>query len=185
MVVIVIQRSCRKEVICPECIEFDTTGFIASLPIVYKDTTIYVPEPYAVYKDTGSVIEVEIPADIDSLAIAKAYFSEWMLTDTILNDTNGIIVINDVISQNSIKERFIYPKTLYPHYKIVTQTIREDYKEKTKVFVGIGANGSMNRFGFSGNVLLKTKNDAVYGLSYDIINKDIAFSMYWKLKLKK
>ena len=185
MAILMLQRTCKTEMTCPECDEFDTTAFIQTLPIKYKDTTVYVPKPYTVYKDTGKIIKVEVPADIDSFAIATAYFSESIITDTILNDTNGIIVVNDVISENEIKERYIYPKTLYPHYKIVTGTIGEDYEEKIKLFAGFGVIGGVNRFGFSANILLKTKKDAAYGLSYDIINKDIAFSMYWKLKLKR
>ncbi len=185
IVIILLQRMCTTNVDCPECVEFDTTEFIATLPIKYKDTTVYVPQPYPVhhYNDTGSVVEVVIPADIDSLEIATAYFSEWMLVDTILNDTNGLIVINDRISQNKIQERFIYPKIITPHFKIVAKT--KPYKERIKVFAGVGVNGNMNKFGISASILINTKKDALYSIYYDVINKDIGLTMYWKLKFKK
>ena len=183
--IIVLQRVFTPTVECPECIEFDTSAFIATLPIDYKDTTVYVPQPYPVhhYNDTGSIVEVEIPANIDSLEVALAYFSEWVLNDTILNDTNGLIVVNDTISQNRIKSRSIYPKTIYPHYKIVTKT--KPSIDKVKFFAGFGVSGNMNTFGMNASVLLKTKKDALYSISYDVINKDIALTMYWKLKFKK
>ena len=166
-----------------ECPEFDTVAFLATIPVEYKDTTIYVPVHDTVYNDTGSV--VLIPQDIDSLAVATAYFSEIIVIDTILNDSNGIIVINDTISRNRIKSRQIKPKTLYPSYKIITKTIKEPCVERVKLYAGMSAIGSMNRFGIAPSILLETRKGIIYGASYDLINKDVIVSVYWKIKFKK
>lgn len=182
-----IDSCLNPPVVCDECPEFDTTGFIASLPIKYKDTTIYLPEPYPVhhYQDTGSYHEVEIPVDIDSLEVAQAYYAEWRLTDTILNDTNGFIVVNDLISMNQVQERFVWPKIIYPNYKIVTNTIKEPYVPRFKLKAGFGIGGWQNKFGISIKALAVTKTDKVYGISYDPINKYAEVSAFFTIRFGK
>ncbi len=186
VVIILLQRACQPtQEVCPECPQFDTTGFIASLPILYPDTVVeYVPKPYIVYKDKEKQVIVEVPADIDSLEIAQSYFTKWVLQDTILNDTNGLIVINDVLWMNKIVSRMISPKEIYPHYKVVTKTVTKPYIPRFKMYIGGGIGGWKDKFGASAKVLFQTKKDHVYGLSYDPIQHYAEGSMYWKIKIK-
>jgi len=167
-----------------ECPTFDTTGFINSLPIEYPDT-VYVPthitntiidtvHHFTVQQDT-----VEIPQDIDSLQIALAYFSTNIAIDTLLNDTNGLIVITDTISRNRIKKRVVSPMVLYPKYKIVT--IEKDKDFKPSLWVGAGINGNQHRMGFTVSGLVELKRGLKYGVGYDILNKEIEFSVYKKI----
>lgn len=185
--IIIFQRACQYEPKpCPEQEAFDTSAFIASLPVYYKDTTVYKPKPYPVYyyTDTGSTKRVEIPANIDSFAVAEAFFQTWILQDTILNDTNGLIVVSDIISKNKIQSRVVSPKIIYPHYKFVTKTVTQACQPRFKVFVGGGLGGWVDKFGASAKVLFQTKQDRIYGISYDPINKFAEGSIYWKIKAK-
>ncbi len=188
VIIIVLQMSCSPDVKpCPECDTFDTTAFIATLPIKYVDTNSYIPTPIPepIYIK-GDVVEKTIPADIDSLAVAQAYYASWRLRDTILNDTNGFIVINDLISQNQIMERFIFPKEIYPHFKIVTETKYRIRPPKTKVFIGFGLMYSAgNNPSMSANIALVTKKDLLLGMGFDPFTKTADVRMYWKLKFRR
>ena len=164
-----------------ECDTFDTAAFIATLPIVYPDT-MYVPVHDTVYKNINHVktIEIEVPKDIDSLEVAKAYFTSYIVTDTILNDTNGLIVVDDSVSMNKIQKRTIKPMKLFPSYKVVT--VEKKQEPKNSFYLGFGVNGNYNRLGASANMMLCHKNGTAYSLGYDFLNKEININIYWKIK---
>lgn len=167
---------------CPDPIPFDTSAFIKSMEIKYPDT-VYVPIHDTVfkYKTRHDTIEktIEIPKDIDSLKVATSYFTTWMVKDTILNDSNGFIVITDLVKQNRIQKRLVYPKIIRPHMKIVTETIKIpcEYKNKLKVGFGLSYNPKGD-LGLSAKVLYETKRNKTVGLSYDIVNKTYEGSLY-------
>ena len=138
--------------------------------------------PYPVYQDTGSTKWKY--KDIDTAAILTDYFSTVFYRDTILNDSSAIFIVKDSIHMNRIKVRETSYK-LYNKAINTTTTITEPAKLRNKVFVGLGAGGSPTSFGLSLNLMLITKKDNAYSISYDGLNKDIWFTMYWKIKLKK
>lgn len=175
--IIIVQRSCTPDP-CPDpVIRVDTISFT---------DTVYRPEPYKVveyvkknihhYK-VDTVIELSI---VDTGAILKDYFASIIYIDTIANDSTAFITISDVISQNRIHKRSVH-KRFFP----TVYTIFKEKPPRTKVFAGFGINGWKDKFGISGKLLLETKKEKVYGLSYDPINGVAEVSMYWKIKLKK
>lgn len=188
VVIIVLQRACHREVDCPECPTFDTSAFVATLPIDYnKDCVIYKPQYYPVYeyRDTGSTRYIPVPSNIDSLAVVEAYFTRNVVQDTIINDSNAFIVINDVVWMNEIQTRLVFPKVIRPHLKTVTKTVFKPVEPRTKVYIGFTIGAGLNQFGAGAGALLQTKRDHVYGLTYDPFNKYGQFSVYWKIKLRK
>lgn len=186
-----IDSCINPPVVCDECPEFDTSGFIASLSITYSDTIDYIPihDTITIYDTVNhyhnTETTVEIPANIDSLEVARSYYTEWMVKDTILFDSNGIIVVTDWISQNRIQKRRVYPKILYPHYKIVTKTVKKPCVPRFKLKVGFGVGGWENKFGASIKALAVTKTDKVYGISYDPINKYAEVSAFFTIRFGK
>ena len=164
--------------------------------------TKYVPK----YITKEVIKEVEIPVDVDSLAIIKDYFSKVtvkdtlslaydfppVVTDSLGNKPSGDLgfgILTDIISQNRIESREIDW-----YFKIPTVYNTTIVKElpKNEFYYGFGAgidqtNGLNN---FSGNVLFKTKKLNIYGLNLGLSNQlgeykpFVGGSMYWKLGKK-
>ena len=148
--------------------------------VIYRDS-IYIPKldtlyfTDTIYKDSviSRIIERE---KIDTVYIIREHFTYSTYKDTILNDSNGLIVISDTLYRNKIKSRYnqikLYPQRFKP-------TLRN------KLFLGFGVGGWIDRFSLQGSVGLLTKRDNLYTISYDPINKDVSLGMYWKLKINK
>lgn len=165
---------------CDPCPKYDTV-FIKGDSIPYPDT-VYVPKHFHHYRDTGSI--VEIPADIDSLEIALAYFTEWEIIDTILYDTNGIVIVSDILRENRIQSRNVY-KVFYPTYIRVTKTITTKEPLRNILYVGAGVNGWEDKFGASVKVSLLNKQMRMYTLSYDPINTTVEVAIQFPIRFKK
>ena len=177
-----------------------------------KTDTIYVEKEVKVTKYVPKYItkevikEVEIPIDVDSLAIIKDYFSKItvkdtlnlaydfpeVVTDSLGNKPSGDLgfgILTDIISQNRIESREIDW-----YFKIPTVYNTTIVKElpKNEFYYGFGAgidqtNGFNN---ISGNILFKTKKMKIYGLNVGISNQlgeykpFVGGSLYWKLGKK-
>lgn len=70
-------------------------------PIIIRDTILGdIPDPEIIIK--------EVPADVDTAAILKSYFSEKIYNDTILLYPELQVGLTDIVSQNSIVDRQIF-----------------------------------------------------------------------------
>jgi len=176
LVVLFLQRECKRTVIVPE-IKTDT------ITRVHIDTINIIKQNYVpkiTYRDTGRIQLI----DVDTLQILTDYFAINFYRDTIISDSNAFIVVFDSIYQNSIKSRHIEAKVYKTTiYETITKTELE--KRINKIFVGFGVGKNVNRFGLNTGLLLATKKENIYGVQYDPFNKDITFSIYWKLRIKK
>jgi len=177
-----------------------------------KTDTIYVEKEVKVTKYVPKYItkevikEVEIPVDVDSLAIIKDYFSKVtvkdtlslaydfpnVVTDSLGNKPSGDLgfgILTDIISQNRIESREIdwYFKipTVYN-----TTIVKELPKNEFYIGFGTGIDQTNGLNNLSGNVLFKTKKLNIYGLNLGISNQlgeykpFVGGSMYWKLGKK-
>ena len=177
-----------------------------------KTDTIYVEKEVKVTKYVPKYItkevikEVEIPVDVDSLAIIKDYFSKVtvkdtlslaydfpdVVTDSVGNKPSGDLgfgILTDVISQNRIESREIdwYFKipTVYN-----TTIVKELPKNEFYIGFGTGIDQTNGLNNLSGNVLFKTKKLNIYGLNLGLSNQlgeykpFVGGSMYWKLGKK-
>ena len=180
-----------------------------------KTDTIYVEKEVKVTKYVPKYItkevikEVEIPVDVDSLAIIKDYFSKItvkdtlslaydfpdVVTDSVGNKPSGDLgfgILTDVISQNSIESREIDW-----FFKIPTVYNTTIVKELPKNEFYWGINGGFNKSDIISNVggglILKSKKNNLYQLGLGIQNNSntsqlapfVSAGMYWKIGKKK
>ena len=177
-----------------------------------KTDTIYVEKEVKVTKYVPKYItkeiikEIEIPADVDSLAIIKDYFSKVtvkdtlnltydfpeVVTDSLGNKPSGNLgfgILTDIISQNRIESReidwFFRIPTVYN-----TTIVKELPKNEFYYGFGVGMDQTNGLNNFSGNVLFKTKKMKIYGLNVGLSNQlgeykpFVGGSLYWKLGKK-
>ena len=177
-----------------------------------KTDTIYVEKEVKVTKYVPKYItkevikEVEIPADVDSLAIIKDYFAKItvkdtlslaydfpeVVTDSLGNKPSGDLgfgILTDIISQNRIESReidwFFKIPTIYN-----TTIVKELPKNEFYIGFGTGIDQTNGLNNLSGNILFKTKKLNIYGLNLGLSNQlgeykpFVGGSMYWKLGKK-
>ena len=172
MLVILWQRACTPP---PQIIDnstFDT--LIITDTIVYNDTT-YIPK---------ISYQVKIDTIIDTVEVIKEYYTKNYYQDTIINDTTAFVVIMDTVYKNEIISRKRIVQT-FPTHIYTTSIVHDKCKPRLKLKVGFGIGGWQNKFGASGKLLIVTKKDHTYGISYDPINKYAEGSIYWTIKFGK
>jgi len=131
------------------------------------------------------IIDVDTTTIHDTAFIMYDYNVSRAYSDTIKQDSN-IFVINDTISQNSIKSRSfeskITEKTIY---------VKEFYAEKAKYRLFYGIRGDFSPSNglevLSPGLMLSAKNKALIGLNLNINkNNNISYSgsLYFKIGKK-
>jgi hypothetical protein len=131
------------------------------------------------------IIDVDTNTIHDTAFIMYDYNVSRAYSDTIKQDSN-IFVINDTISQNSIKSRSfeskITEKTIY---------VKEFYAEKAKYRLFYGIRGDFSPSNglevLSPSLMLNAKNKALIGLNLNINkNNNISYSgsLYFKIGKK-
>lgn len=158
---------------------------------VYEEIQVEVPTYIPEYITKIETVEVQIPANVDSLKIIKDYFSKYEVKDTLLLEGLGKGYITDVISQNKIESR-----SVKWDYKIPTILDTKIVKElpKNQVYVGLNTNFDQQNLinSVGAGVILKTKRDRIYQLNAGVANSItgetqpfIGGGIYWKIKLRK
>lgn len=172
MLLLFLQRECQR---CPEPTE------IVRVDTVYQyDSIPYTPPP--MFPKPGNVINQPIPKGIDSLAVARAYFSKRMGIDTLVNDSLYLLSLSWEVQEN--KPTLFQPTIINRQpTTIISHTLTE--APRNKVFAGLGVGLNHTQFGLAPSVALLTKKDHLYSVSYDVINKDFGVTFYYKIKLKK
>ena len=209
--IIFFMRGCDSDYGDKEIINIDGEDFEL---LEQKTDTIYVEKEVKVTKYVPKYItkevikEVEIPIDVDSLAIIKDYFSKItvkdtlnltydfpdVITDSLGNKPSGDLgfgILTDVISQNSIESREIDW-----FFKIPTVYNTTIVKELPKNEFYWGINGGFNKSDIISNVggglILKSKKNNLYQLGLGIQNNSntsqlapfVSAGMYWKIGKK-
>ena len=209
VVIIALQRGCGTDYGDKEIVKVDGKDY----ELIKQETdTIYVEKEVQVTKYVPKYItkevikEVEIPVDVDSLAIIKDYFSKVTVTDTLNLDYDfpkevtdslgnkpasslGYGILTDVISQNRIESReidwFFKIPTVYN-----TTIVKELPKLEFYYGFGLGMDQTNGLNNFSGNLLVKTKKMNIYGLNIGMSNQlglykpFVGGSMYRKIGKK-
>lgn len=209
IIIIALQRGCGPDYGDKEIVKVDGKDY----ELIKQETdTIYVEKEVQVTKYVPKYItkevikEVEIPIDVDSLAIIKDYFSKItvkdtlnlqydfpvVVTDSLGNKPSGDLgfgILTDVISQNRIESReidwFFKIPTVYN-----TTIVKELPKLEFYYGFGVGMDQTNGLNNFSGNLLVKTKKMNVYGLNIGMSNQlglykpFVGGSMYWKIGKK-
>ena len=211
--VVVLVRGCdgeeTKEI---ETVEVDGKDYELlkqTIDTVFVTKEVKVPTYIPKYITKVETVEVQIPIDIDTLAIVEKYFSTYQVKDTLnlsyefpLGVTDslgnkpspnlGFGIITDNISQNSIISRDVDWT-----FQIPTIYNTSIVKELPKTQLYWGLNGGFNRedviTNISGSLLLKTKKDKIFQLGLGVQNNSniqqlspyISAGMYWKISLGK
>lgn len=211
--VVLLMRGCGSEDTNDiEIVEVDGKDYELikqTIDTVFVTKEVKVPTYIPKYITKVETIEVEIPIDIDTLAIVEKYFSTYQVKDTLnlsyefptgVTDSLGnkpspnlgFGIITDNISQNSIISRDVDWTFQIP--TIYNTTI---VKELPKTQLYWGLNGGFNRedviTNISGSLLLKTKKDKIFQLGLGVQNNSniqqlspyISAGMYWKISLGK
>ena len=154
--------------------------------ITYRDT-VYTPAQYIYNNDTIHLYHYRIdtvllPSVIDTQAVIMGYYSSVYAVDTILNDTNGFIVIEDSISMNRIQKRAITSMKLYPRVTKVTKY--KEKKFKRSFFGGVGVAGNEQSLGLNVQLGVLYNPDLLLVTAYDVIRKDFSVGVYWRINFK-
>lgn len=149
----------------------------------YYDTTRYITQlavPYPVEK----IIPVEIPANVDTSAILREFFSRNVYHRVLKDDTIAFIALQDTVSRNSLGRSSLIYSNRRPTQIITNMTILAD--PVNKVFVGPAIGGNLEGdFMMGASALLVTRRDNAYQLTIDPFNKGLSTTAYWKIKLRK
>ena len=151
--------------------------------------TVYQQKTFTKYKIGDSIPYVIIATDTiqvhDTAYILGDYYAIKAYSDTIKADSNTF-VIQDTISQNSIKSR-----SFTAQIKERTVLIKEFYAEKAKNTLYLGFRGDFSPSNglevLSPGLMLNAKNKALIGLNIDLgLNREIRYStgVYFKLGKK-
>jgi hypothetical protein len=213
IVVILLMRACSgdgetepKEIIKVDGKEYELLE--QKIDTVFVEKIVEVPKYVPKYITKVETIEVEVPADVDSLKVVEDYYAKYIVKDTLNltydfgpeitidsigtkpNPSLGFGFLTDTISQNRIISRKIEWNFQLP--TIYNTKIVKELPTR-QLYYGIGA--GFNKADFIGSakfgVLYKDKKDKVFGLDLGILNTNnnvtpyIGGSMYWKLSFKK
>jgi len=207
--VIFLMRGCGTDFEDKEIVKVDGKDYELlkqEIDTVYVEKEVKVTKYVPKYITKEVIKEVEIPVDVDSLAIIKDYFSKVTVKDTLNltyefptevtdslgqkpDSSLGFGILTDVISQNRIESReidwFFRIPTVYN-----TTIVKELPKNEFYYGLGVGVDQT-NGFGnFSLNGLLKTKKMNIYGLNIGLSNQAgeykpfVGTSLYWKIGKK-
>lgn len=146
-------------------------------------TKVVTKQGKDIYHDT--TIFVQVPINVDTMAIIKNYFAKNVYKDTLnLPDSLGYVILLDTISKNTIESRMF---TASVKQRTIKETTVVKELPKTKIFWGVGM--GFDKVNYVNNVqvnlLVNTKCDKLYNLGAGVdINKTpfINASIYWKIK---
>jgi hypothetical protein len=192
---VVVFQQCGRQTETPgEIISVDGKDYELlkhTIDTVYQEIEVEVPTYVPEYITKIETVEVEIPANVDSLQIIKDYFSKYEVKDTLLLEGLGKGYITDIISQNKIESR-----NIKWDYKIPTILDTKIVKElpKNQLYLGLNTNfdkaNVINSVGVG--VILKTKRDRIYQLNSGVSNSItgetqpyVGGGLYWKIKIRK
>ena len=178
--IILLQRECNTSIKDSDCnhtveVVIDTIrDTVEILSVQYVPSISYI--------DTGSTVWKH--HTIDTALILSDYFSKYYYQDTVLNDSDGIVIINDTITQNKIL--FRNPQiSIYPRLIKQTTILNQVPQLRAKIFLGLGLGRNMKQFSLSPSLMFISKKQTAYSISYDLLNQDVYFTMHWKIQFRK
>lgn len=179
ILIIILQRECQRpcdpEIIVKDSIVKQTDTFDV-------EKVVYYPKPYAVHDSLPGDTVWRPMADSEMIA---DYNRVKDYSIPLQDDTAAKLSLEAKVYQNSlIKAKMtgqIYQRHTY-HYD--TTFLKE--KPRVKVYAGFQTGAMLpDRFVFAPGLVLQTKQNHLYQVSYDPINKAGLIGLYWKIRVKK
>ena len=146
-------------------------------------TKVITKQGKDIYHDT--TIFVQVPMNVDTLAIIKNYFAKNVYKDTLhLPDSLGYVILLDTISKNTIESRMFSASV---KQRTIKETTIVKELPKTKIFWGVGLGFDKTNYihHVQGNLLINTKCDKLYNIGAGVDINKVPFinaSIYWKIK---
>lgn len=180
LVALIITRECNRTDHFP-----DVGNVIADT--IYRTDTIKgdsIPVPYPIVQivKEDSIVYKEIPAQIDSAEVARQYYAErYYKRYPIVDDSNVFVSFDALVSENRL--RWVVPYVQIKRPRVINHytTIIQEVEQRNKYFYGFGVGRNPNEFSLTGNLALYTKKQTLYSLSFDVMNKDVYFSMFFPI----
>jgi hypothetical protein len=180
LVALIITRECNRPDHLPD------NGNVIADTIYRTDTikgdSIPVPYPVVEIKTIDCTRIIKVPVNVDTAAILAAYFSENYYTNyPIVDDSNVFVSFDALVSENRL--RWVVPYVQIKRPRVINHytTVIQETEQRNKLFAGLGIGRSLNSFGLAPSLALLTKRQSLYSLHYDVMNKDLYFSMYFKI----
>jgi hypothetical protein len=146
-------------------------------------TKVITKQGKDIYHDT--TIFVQVPMNVDTIAIIKNYFAKNVYKDTLhLPDSLGYVILLDTISKNTIESRMFSASV---KQRTIKETTIVKELPKTKIFWGVGMGFDKTNYihHIQGNLLINTKCDKLYNIGAGVDINKVPFinaSIYWKIK---
>lgn len=176
LAVILLQRQCHR---CPDCPEpetkvvevwkYDTTNYLKWVP---------VPVPY----ETIVHVPVMVPAEVDTEAIVRDYYSAYIYNRVLMDDSLAFISLEDTVFNNRLMSATLHYTDRTPTQIIYNTFTETNNRPVNKIFAGFALD---NRMDVGASVLLLTKRDHAYAITADPFEKRYTGAAYWKISLRK
>lgn len=141
---------------------------------LYVYDTAYVPE----YIDR---VVTKYDTVIDTAYVIKDYSTKYYYSDTLMNDTNAIVIVNDTVYRNRILSRS-KRINIFTHTKYETTYISVPEQPKWHIYAGAGVSGNPNTFGFDINAGFMSRKGTVYTVGYDVVNMNYRVGVLFRIK---
>jgi hypothetical protein len=189
IVIIILQRSCNSSNIDKKTIVVDGKKYnivkqVIDTAYITKTQTVYKPGK-TIYQD--SPVYITMPTNVDTALILKEFYALRVYKDTLkLTDSLGYISVIDSISKNVLLGRTWNAKV---NKIVIDSTLYLKDLPKNQIYIGpsLGMQRPLYTT-FGGTLLLKTKNDHIYGIGAGVNSQLHAYfqgTILWKISLKK
>ena len=173
--IIWIMSTCNNP--CPKIKDGGTT-------VVHKTDTIYkfmqVPVKIPVYINKPTAVYDTIHQSGDSVRVYDNVYEDTNIKGTIHSVTIGKLAIQD------FTYKFKNPITTTIRDSIfITKTLIIDSTKKSRTQLGIGLQVTYPYTMISPNIFVKSKNNSIFGVGYDVINKNYSVQFIKILNFRK
>ena len=143
-----------------------------------------VPKPYPVKVDNSDTLWMDQP--VDTSFILRKYYTQNTYDVILKDDTSALVRVHATVQHNEIETigmDFQNRRAMV----INNTTIINGEMPRTKLYVGVGTGMNLKvtqKIPITASLLLTTKKNFAYELKYDVLNKDLYGTVYFKLKVK-
>lgn len=154
---VINQTTCSDNITLNDTIEIsDTIEIFDTIP--YYDT---IP-----VKPASIIIYVDIPANVDTAEILKKYFAHVFRDDTLKNDSNIFIRLEQEITENDVIKQILEIHD-FENTMVITKEVKiTTYIPAPKLYIGAFAIFSEDCSVIGGKLVYKTPKDIFFSAGY-------------------
>jgi len=168
---IMFQSRAPKREKCIKAVPAKAINYITTtnVPVIVKEVR---------YQSIRDTVHDTIKMPSDSALLAQDWLTKRYYNPTILNDTNGIIKVNFMVTKNRLASWKVEKKLFVHSYKVYVPPRR-------KLLLGAGVLAYPDHFGAFGGAIYQDRRDRSFEAMYDPINKGIFIAAFWKLNFRE